>query len=191
MSRRDAWDLLYWYLATCLGFAVIENDSGSVGLLLCHHVHNIRIRWINAVSTTIQKRVKTGADILRNGLNILPSYTEYFRLTPAITGLQTSSIFVGGCLAGLIWGSVTEHFGRRLGLLYATLITMFAVMLQTASQNTAMFVIARMLIGFGTAASGCAGPAFLAETLPLQARGYGIGLLNDCYYVGTYTLLPH
>lgn len=118
-----------------------------------------------------------------NGLNILPSYTNYFHLTPATTGLQTASVFIGGCLS-VVWGPVTDQLGRRPALLWAAVITLLAVVLQTAAQDVAMFVIARMLIGFGTCASGLSGPVYLAETLPLHWRGWGLGFFNDCYYVG-------
>ena len=120
----------------------------------------------------------------RNGLNILPSYTNYFNLTAATEGLQTASVFIGGCLAGLCWGFVTERLGRRPALFWAAVITIIAVVLQTAAQDVGMFVVARILIGFGTTASGCSGPAYLAETLPLHWRGWGLGIFNDCYYVG-------
>ncbi|RMY20749.1 hypothetical protein D0867_03788 [Hortaea werneckii] len=103
-----------------------------------------------------------------NGLNILPEYTNYFHLTSATTGLQTSAVFIGGCLAGLCWGNVADYAGRRQSLFWAAIIT--------------LIVIARILIGFGTAASGCGGPPFLAETLPLHWRGWGLGIFNDCYY---------
>ena len=119
-----------------------------------------------------------------NGLNILPSYLNYFDLNTATIGLQTSSIFIGGCLAGMTWGRVTDILGRRPALFWAALITIVAVVLQTAAQNIAMFVVARVLVGFGTAASGLTGPAYLAETLPLHWRGWGLGIFNDCYYVG-------
>lgn len=118
-----------------------------------------------------------------NGLNILPSYTDYFQLTPATTGLQTASVFIGGCLS-LLWGPVTDKLGRRPALLWAAVVTLLAVILQTAAQNVAMFTIARILIGLGTGASGLAGPVYLAETLPLHWRGWGLGFFNDCYYVG-------
>jgi len=45
-------------------------------------------------------------------------------------------------------------------------------------------VIARIIIGFGTSASGLTGPAYLAETLPFHWRAWGVGVFNDCYYVG-------
>ena len=121
-----------------------------------------------------------------NGLNILPSYQNYFRLNDRTTGLQTSSVFIGGCIAGLTWGKLTDMLGRRPALFWAALVTLLAVVLQTAAQNIAMFVIARILIGLGTGASGLSGPTYLAETLPLHWRGWGLGIFNDCYYVGAY-----
>lgn len=119
-----------------------------------------------------------------NGLNILPSYSNYFNLDTATTGLNTASIWIGGCLAGISWGKVTDIVGRRPALFWAAVITIVAVVLQTAAQDIAMFVIARIIIGFGTAASGLSGPAYLAETLPLHWRAWGVGIFNDCYYVG-------
>ncbi|KAJ3752005.1 sugar transporter [Lentinula raphanica] len=119
-----------------------------------------------------------------NGLNILPSYTDYFHLTPATTGLNTASLWIGGCIAGVTWGKVTDVIGRRPALFWAAILTLVAVVLQTAAQNIAMFVIARIILGFGTSASGLTGPAYLAETLPLHWRGWGLGIFNDFYYVG-------
>lgn len=54
-----------------------------------------------------------------NGLNILPSYTNYFQLDDATTGLQTASVFIGGILAPLFWGQVTDAVGRRVSLFLA------------------------------------------------------------------------
>lgn len=119
-----------------------------------------------------------------NGLNILPSYINYFNLDVPTEGLQTSSVFIGACLAGLTWSKPTDALGRRPALFWAAVITLLAVVLQTAAQNIAMFVVARILIGYGTSASGLTGPAYLAETLPLHWRGWGLGIFNDCYYVG-------
>lgn len=64
------------------------------------------------------------------------------------------------------------------------MITIIAVILQTAAQDVAMFVVARILVGFGTSASGLSGPTYLAETLPVHWRAWGLGVFNDFYYVG-------
>ncbi|KAJ7231682.1 sugar transporter [Mycena haematopus] len=119
-----------------------------------------------------------------NGLNILPSYTNYFNLNAVNLALNTASVWIGGVLAGLSFGKVTDIIGRRPSLFWAAIITLFAVILQTAAQNVGMFVAARILIGYGTSASALTGPAYLAETLPFKWRGWGLGIFNDFYYVG-------
>lgn len=47
-----------------------------------------------------------------------------------------------------------------------------------------MFVVARIMIGYGNAASTIAAPTYVAETLPYKWRGWGLALITDFYYVG-------
>ncbi|KKY20017.1 putative hexose transporter [Phaeomoniella chlamydospora] len=47
-----------------------------------------------------------------------------------------------------------------------------------------MFVIGRIILGFGSAVSGIAAGVYLSETFPSRWRAWGVGLLNDFYYVG-------
>lgn len=164
------------------------------------YFHNARIRWINDVSRSFSpslfarcpssalSRALLIAQYIRNGLNILPAYNDYFGLVnnPVGTGLNTASVWIGGILAGLSMGKVTDLIGRRPALFYSAVITLIAVVIQTAAQNVAMFVIGRILIGFGTSASGLCGPVYLAETLPFKWRAWGLGIFNDFFYVGEY-----
>ncbi|EDN93769.1 hypothetical protein SS1G_09636 [Sclerotinia sclerotiorum 1980 UF-70] len=94
----------------------------------------------------------------RNGLNILPSYTDYFNLNTATLSLNTAALWIGGAIAGLTYGQVTDRIGRRYALFWAAIGTFLSIVLQTAAQNTAMFVIARILVGYGTSASTLTGP---------------------------------
>ncbi|KAI8627116.1 putative hexose carrier protein [Xylariaceae sp. FL1651] len=119
-----------------------------------------------------------------NGLNILPSYTDYFQLTPATTGLNTASVFIGGVLGTLIAGIFTDRYGRRPAIFWSSVINLVGVVLQTAAQNIAMFVIARIILGFGVVVSGIASGVYLSETFASRWRAWGVGLLNDFYYVG-------
>jgi len=115
----------------------------------------------------------------------LPSYANYFDINKTVNlSLNTASVWIGGILAGVSYGKVTDIIGRRPSLFWAAVLTLFAVILQTAAQNVAMFVAARILIGFGTSASALSGPAYLAETLPFKWRAWGLGIFNDFYYVG-------
>jgi predicted MFS family arabinose efflux permease len=47
--------------------------------------------------------------------------------------------------------------GRKKAMAVAAALTIFAAILQAASQNIAMFVISRILIGIETCSSGTAG----------------------------------
>jgi MFS family permease len=116
-----------------------------------------------------------------NGLNILPSYTDYFNLNAATTGLNTASVFIGGFLGPLVSGIIADKIGRRLAIFWGSLATLVGVLLQTAAQNIAMFVVARIILGFGSALSGIAAGVYLAETFPSRWRAWGVGLLNDFY----------
>lgn len=116
-----------------------------------------------------------------NGLNILPSYTDYFKLNPATTGLNTASVFIGSCLGPIFSGIISDRYGRRPAMFWGSIITLIGIVLQSAAQNIAMFVVARIILGFGTALSGISGGVYLAETFPSKWRAWGVGLLNDFY----------
>ncbi|KAK5124189.1 hypothetical protein LTR85_001892 [Meristemomyces frigidus] len=73
-----------------------------------------------------------------NGLNILPSYTDYFNLTPATTGLNTASVFIGGFFGPIFSGVMADRLGRRPAILWGSLITLIGVILQTAAQDVAI-----------------------------------------------------
>ncbi|GKT57946.1 hexose transporter [Colletotrichum tofieldiae] len=117
-------------------------------------------------------------------MNILPQYTEYFQLSTATRSLNIATNYVGGALSCLCWGWVTDMYSRRFGLFWSAIITVFAAILQGASQHIAMFCVARVLIGFGTTSSVISGSAYLAETLPWEQRAWGLALFDDFFYVG-------
>jgi MFS family permease len=119
---------------------------------------------------------------MMNGLNILPSYTNYFILTPTTTGLDTASIFIGGFFGPLVSGIISDHLGRRPAICWGSAITLIGVLLQTAAQDIEMFVIARIVLGFGAALSGIAGGVYLSETFPSQWRAWGVGMMNNFYW---------
>lgn len=116
-----------------------------------------------------------------NGVNILPSYKNYFHLTPATTGLNTASVFIGGFLGPIVSGPIADHLGRRPAIFWGCVVTIVGIILQTAAQNIPMFVVARILLGFGAAVSGIAGGVYLSEAFSSRWRAWGVGLLNDFY----------
>ncbi|KAL4790898.1 general substrate transporter [Aspergillus venezuelensis] len=151
-------------------------------LLACSTITSTPVFMANRAGHFVQTIGFDGS--MMNGLNILPSYTEYFEITTVTTGLSTSATFIGGVLAGFLFPFVAERLSRRTAQLLAAIITLAFIALQTASQNIAMFIVSRIGVGFGQGCTMVVGPMYLAETFHEKYRGWGLGVVNDCYYVG-------
>jgi MFS family permease len=66
-------------------------------------------------------------------------------------------------------------------MFWFSILTLVGVVLQGAAQNIAMFVIARMLLGFSTGVDGIAAAVYLTESFPARWRTWGTGILHTFY----------
>jgi MFS family permease len=120
-----------------------------------------------------------------NGLLILPSYPQYFHLNTTTEGLNNAAMWMGGIVGAFLMQPVPDYFGRRRAIYIASIVAIAGIILQAAAQNVAMFVIARFIVGIGSAVSNGAAPTLLGELLPPRKRARVLGLLFSCYYVGS------
>jgi hypothetical protein len=109
-----------------------------------------------------------------NGLNILPSYLDYFNLDDVTTGLNTASVFIGGTLGPLVAGVIADRLGRRPAIFWGSAVTLIGIIIQTAAQNIAMFVVGRIILGFASQVSGVAAGVYLSETFASRYRAWGM-----------------
>ncbi|KAH8896882.1 MFS general substrate transporter [Thozetella sp. PMI_491] len=119
-----------------------------------------------------------------NGLNILPAYRSYFNLDDTTTGLNTAAIFIGGCLAATCSGFLADRIGRRPAIFWGCIISLGGTVLQSFSRNIEMFIVARILIGFGSSLGNIASGTYLSETFLSTWRAWGVSMLNNFFYVG-------
>jgi MFS family permease len=120
-----------------------------------------------------------------NGLLILPVYSEYFKLNTATEGLNNAAMWMGGIFGAFLMQPIPDYFGRRRAIYIASAVSLVGIILQAAAQNIPMFVVARFIVGVGTAISNGAAPTLLGELLPPNKRGRILGLFFSCYYVGS------
>jgi sugar porter (SP) family MFS transporter len=117
--------------------------------------------------------------------NVMPSYSNYFALTTTTKSLNTAVSYVGGCAISFISGPWTDWRGRREAIFWSALITLVGGVIQGSSQNIAMFIAGRLIVGFGMGLAQTSTPTLLAETVPVQYRGFAMGLYYACWGVGT------
>lgn len=142
---------------------------------------SITLSFLLIICSVVQSSTGGYDGSMLNGLNILPSYTNYFTLTPATLGLNTGSVFIGGFFGPIFAGPMSDKLGRRPTIFWGAAISLIGIILQTAAQDIAMFVVARIVLGFGTIISGIAAGVYLSETFASRYRAWGVGLLNDFY----------
>ncbi|KAH7021481.1 hexose transporter [Microdochium trichocladiopsis] len=147
---------------------------------------NTKLLTVLLVAVAVVNSATLGYDAsVMNGLLILPSYTEYFQLTTATIGLNNAASWLGSILGAFLMQPLPDRFGRKNSILGACLIAFLGIALQAGAQNIAMFVVARIIVGLGTALSNIAAPLLLGELLPAQLRGRILGLFFSCFYVGS------
>ncbi|RDW95043.1 hypothetical protein BP5796_00806 [Coleophoma crateriformis] len=130
--------------------------------------------------------VTSGYDTaLMNGLNILPAYKSYFKLTTATKALLTSSTYIGSSVSCIAFGYVANIIGRKRSIILSAIVKLIGVVLMASAQNVAMFCLGRIFLGLGSGISGTVAPAWLAETLPVSFRGRGLSLIYAVWYVGS------
>ncbi|KAH7368687.1 general substrate transporter [Plectosphaerella cucumerina] len=138
------------------------------------------------LAVTIVNSATLGYDSsVMNGLLILPVYSEYFKLNTATEGLNNAAMWMGGIFGAFLMQPIPDYFGRRRAIYIASAVSLVGIILQAAAQNVPMFVVARFIVGVGTAISNGAAPTLLGELLPPNKRGRILGLFFSCYYVGS------
>jgi sugar porter (SP) family MFS transporter len=118
-------------------------------------------------------------------LNVMPTYTSYFTLTTATKSTNTAISYVGGATFALFAGPLVDLRGRKEVIYYSALVTLVGGVIQGAAQNIGMFIAGRFIVGAGMAIGQTAAPTLVAETVPVNVRGFALGVYYAFWGVGT------
>ncbi|KAJ7693936.1 hypothetical protein B0H17DRAFT_932420 [Mycena rosella] len=128
-----------------------------------------------------------------SGVNGMTQFTDYFGIGGGatgggqgiITGMLFSIFSLGVTAGSFIAGPVADKWGRRGGMLIASVLILAGVSTVTAAQSRIYLFFGRFFIGFGTALNNSAAPAYVAEMSPPQWRGRLAGLTVAIAFVGS------
>ncbi|KAF5655166.1 hexose transporter [Fusarium sp. NRRL 25303] len=195
LHDRTALDVLYsdssdlafhLTLALLLTLPKIANIMWSpAGIIGPFQPKSSRLTVMLLVASAAVYATTAGYDsALMSGINIIPSYTEFLNLNTTTRALNVSANFIGWGIASLTMGPVVNAIGRKNSILVALLTKLFSIGLVAGSQNFAMFLSGRIILGVASGLSSIAGSTWLAETLPPKIRGLGLSITFSVYYVG-------
>ncbi|KAH6907064.1 hexose transporter [Coprinopsis sp. MPI-PUGE-AT-0042] len=123
---------------------------------------------------------------LLNGLQSIPNWHDYFgRPGDTILGLFSAIQNIGSFCAYFFTPYVSDSLGRRASIFLGCVIMIVATAIQTASQNAAMFLVARFFIGFGVAFASCAAPLLISEISYPTYRAPLTSAYNSLWYSGS------
>jgi len=99
-----------------------------------------------------------------NGIQSVTQWQHFFG-NPKGTRLGTISngVRYGQIAALFVCAPIIQKFGRKRPIIIGSSILLIGVVLQTAAQNYSMFVVGRVLIGFGNTIQTTACPILISE----------------------------
>ena len=104
---------------------------------------------------------------------------------PPTMGLLTASMSIGSMLAIPIVPYTADILGRRAGVVIGCIIMLVGIALLSMGFHIAMFIIGRLLLGFGVAIAHGSAPLLVAELVHPQHRAIYSTIYNTLWYLGS------
>ena len=122
-----------------------------------------------------------------NGLEstILPLYiTEEMRIPLTQYGLMVTLTTIGSVAGNIIGGSLSDKYGRKIVLASGFILAAFATALLVLAKSFLFFVPLMFLNGISWGITYGTIPALVADSVPNQSRGMGIGIFRTFFDSG-------
>ncbi|KAI0758217.1 hexose transporter [Fomes fomentarius] len=147
---------------------------------------NLRLLYLLMFPTCIGIEMTSGFDSsMMNGLQAVETWDEFFgHPRSTILGLLSALYSLGSMCSLPFVPLVTDKFGRRMAILFGSIIMIIGAILQTTSQDFAMFVIARFLLGFGIPFAIVAASSMIGELAYPKERARIGSLFNASWFIG-------
>ena len=86
-------------------------------------------------------------------------------------GINVGAILVGSSIGAFAAGRLADLIGRRSVMMLAAVLFLFSALLAGAAASSAIFIVARIIGGFGVGAASVTSPVYISEVTPANIRG--------------------
>lgn len=148
---------------------------------------NLRNLYLVMFPTCIGIEITSGFDAsMMNGLQAVSTWIAFFHNPrSAILGLLSAMYSLGAICSLPFVPILADRYGRKLSIAFGSVIMVIGAVLQGASQNFAMFVIARFILGFGIPFAIVAASSMIGELAYPKERARMGSLFNASYFIGS------
>ncbi|KAI0466758.1 general substrate transporter [Xylaria cf. heliscus] len=120
-----------------------------------------------------------------NAVQLVPAWTDYFgNPTGGYKGILASALPLGAVIGLPLIPLVNDNLGRRWCVMTGSLIMIVGSLIQGFAVNAPMYIIARLIIGFGLPYAIVAGSSLIGELAYPKERAVLTSLFNAAYFVG-------
>ncbi|CAG8956930.1 hypothetical protein HYFRA_00011979 [Hymenoscyphus fraxineus] len=102
-----------------------------------------------------------------------------------LLGWLASAFFIASTASQPLSGKLTDIYGRRNGLIFASLIFALGNLLCALAHKEWVLILGRVIAGLGGGAIGPIGSFIMSDLIPLRKRGMWQGIGNICYGIGS------
>jgi len=102
----------------------------------------------------------------------------------SLLGALSASYWVGNVVGVVFIAWISDHFGRRISMIFGSTLCLIGVAICTATINDGAFVAGRLFLGMGGVVVGAMGPVYLCELAYPSHRSTATALSNTTYSAG-------
>ncbi|RMZ70757.1 lactose permease [Pyrenophora seminiperda CCB06] len=106
-------------------------------------------------------------------------------IKPSIIGIMSSCYQLGSICAVPVAPWLSQRYGRRMSVFVGSVIMVIGALLQGFAQHIGMYIIARMLLGFGILFAIVSGSSLIGELAYPKERPFMTSLFNASYFIGS------
>ncbi len=110
---------------------------------------------------------------------------EGLGLSPTQAGLAATTYLIGACVGALVFGYLTDRFGRKKLFLITLVWYLTSTLLTAFSWDFFSFALFRMLAGAGIGGEYSAVNSAIDELIPSKRRGVADIAINGSWWIGT------
>lgn len=111
-------------------------------------------------------------------LPTIPAMMRQFHTTPSMTQMGLSMAMLGMGIGSVLWGSLSDHFGRKPILIISLLIFAVSTGVALLSPNITFFVAVRLVQGFGAGGAMVLSTSIPADVFAGRQLGKLMGIVG-------------